>query len=212
MSVAQFTTSNFQLISMLSEEKFLWSAGYQHVAGIDEVGRGPVAGPVTVAAVILPQGFQSNRINDSKKLTASEREYCYQLIVDNALAYSIVHSSVAVIEKINILQATKRAMVQAVKKLQIQPHFILLDAVNIAYPGVPQKAIIGGDGLSQSIAAASILAKVTRDHLMIDLDKKYPQYGFAKHKGYATEMHIKALRDFGITPVHRRSFLTFLET
>ncbi len=197
---------------LLQEEKKLWQAGFRHIAGIDEVGRGPLAGPVTVAAVILPQDFYSERIQDSKKLSQKEREYCYQLIVEHALAYSIMHASVAVIEKINILQATKRAMAQAVKKLTLTPDFLLLDAVNISYAGIPQKAIIGGDGISQSIAAASILAKVTRDHLMLDLDQKYPQYGFAKHKGYATTQHIQALKEYGITPSHRRSFLGFLQT
>lgn len=199
-------------MASLLEEEFLWRSGFQLIAGIDEVGRGPVAGPVTVAAVILRPGFSSDRIDDSKKLTAKEREYCFQLIVENALAYTIEHSSVACIEKINILQAAKRAMVRAVKKLAIQPDFLLLDAVNINLPGIAQKAIIGGDGRSQSIAAASILAKVTRDMLMKEYDRKYPQYGFAQHKGYATQVHIAALKEFGITPIHRRSFLGFLQT
>ena len=205
-----FVIRNFLSMDLLSEEKKLWQSGFLHIAGVDEVGRGPLAGPVTVAAVILPQSFYSEKIDDSKKLSTKEREYCYQMILDHALAYTVVHGSVALIDRINILQATKRIMTQAVKKLSVQPHFILLDAVNINLPGIPQKAIIGGDGKSQSIAAASIIAKVTRDRLLNELDHKYPGYGLAKHKGYATSLHIQALKQLGPSHCHRQSFLGFL--
>ncbi len=191
-------------------EQLLWRAGFDTIAGIDEAGRGPLAGPVTVAAVILPQNFIFDLVDDSKALTESEREICFEYITKNALAYSIVHAPVALIEKINILNATKRAMVQAVKKLNIKPAFLLLDAVNITMPGIGQKALIHGDAISKSIAAASILAKVSRDRLMIDLDKKFPQYGFAQHKGYATTQHVHSLRQYGPAACHRLSFLGFL--
>ncbi|MBI4836014.1 MAG: ribonuclease HII [Candidatus Abawacabacteria bacterium] len=199
-------------MASFQEEIALWQAGFQYIAGIDEVGRGPLAGPVTVAAVILPADFDNNTIDDSKKLSVREREYCYQDIIDHAVAYSIIHVSPRVIDKINILQATKRAMQQAVKSLSTIPDFLLLDAVNINMPGIPQKAIIAGDGISKSIAAASIIAKVIRDRLMCDLDKKYPHYGFAKHKGYATAEHIAALKQLGPAQCHRHSFLSFLDS
>ncbi len=191
----------------LKEEKLLWEKGFTNIAGIDEAGRGPLAGPVTVAAVIMPQGFRSTKIDDSKKLTAKQREYCFELICEKALAYKIIHTSVHTIEEINILNAVKLAMVHAIEQLIIVPDFIIIDGMNINFPGTPQKAIIGGDAISQTVAAASILAKVSRDQLMRDLDKKYPQYGFAIHKGYATERHVAALREHGPCPIHRKTFL-----
>lgn len=194
----------------LEHELHLWRSGYQYIAGLDEVGRGPVAGPVTVAAVILPQGFHCDLVDDSKRLSVKEREYCYDLIVEQAVAFSVVHGSVAMIEKINILNAVKRCMIQALRKLPIPPDFLLIDALNINYPGIPQLGIIGGDAISKSIAAASIIAKVTRDRLMLDLDRKYPGYDLAKHKGYATPTHIRALKLLGPAACHRPSFLGFL--
>lgn len=199
------------MAATFEHESVLWKSGFQYIAGIDEAGRGPLAGPVTVAAVILPQMFTYELVDDSKKLTEKEREQCFEYITQNALAYSVVHAPVALIEKINILNATKRAMLQAAKKLTIAPDFLLLDAVNITMPGVAQKALIHGDALSISIAAASILAKVSRDRLMNDLDRKFPQYGFAQHKGYATSQHVRALRQYGPTSCHRLSFLRFLD-
>ncbi len=191
----------------LKEEKLLWKRGFANIAGIDEAGRGPLAGPVTVAAVIMPINFRSTKINDSKQLTQQQREYCFELICEKALAYSIIHASVSTIEEINILNAVKRSMVHAVKKLTVIPDFVIIDAINISLPGIPQKAIIGGDAISQTVAAASILAKVSRDRLMVDLDKKYPEYGFAIHKGYATERHMAALHAHGPCPIHRKTFL-----
>ncbi len=193
------------------QEQQLWASGFQFIAGIDEAGRGPLAGPVTVAAVILPADFHCDLVDDSKALSEAEREYCFPIIQEQALAYAIVHGPVGLIEKVNILNATKRAMLQAVKKLAVKPDFLLLDAVNITCPGIAQKSIVGGDAISKSIAAASILAKVSRDRLMTKLDRQFPQYGFAKHKGYATAMHISALRQFGPCTQHRLSFLRFLD-
>lgn len=191
----------------LKEEKLLWERGFINIAGIDEAGRGPLAGPVTVAAVIMPMNFRSTKIDDSKKLSEKQREYCFNLICEKALAYSIIHASVSTIEEINILNAVKRSMVHAVRKLSIIPDFVIIDAINISLLGIPQKAIIGGDAISQTVAAASILAKVSRDRLMVEFDKKYPQYGFAIHKGYATERHAAALREHGPCPIHRKTFL-----
>ncbi len=198
------------LAASFDHEQQIWAAGFKHIAGIDEAGRGPLAGPVTVAAVILPNNFSHPLVDDSKKLTEIERETAYEYIIKQALSYSVIHAPVSLIEKINILNATKRAMVQSVKKLSLVPDFLLLDAVNITMPGVTQKALIHGDALSISIAAASILAKVSRDRLMHQLDTKYPQYGFAQHKGYATNQHVHALRQYGPSPCHRLSFLRFL--
>lgn len=191
-------------------EQKIWAAGFNYIAGIDEAGRGPLAGPVTVASVILRPDFFHALVDDSKRLSELEREEAYEHIIQHAVAYSIVHAPVALIEKINILNATKRAMAQSVKKLSVTPDFLLLDAVNISMPGVTQKALIHGDAISISIAAASILAKVSRDRLMSQLDSKYPQYGFAQHKGYATTQHVRALRQYGPSPCHRPSFLRFL--
>ncbi len=191
-------------------ESVLWHSGFQHIAGIDEAGRGPLAGPVTVAAVILPRDFDFPLVDDSKKLSERDRELCYDYIIEHAISYSVVHAPVVMIEKINILNATKRAMLQAVKKLNIKPDFLLLDAVNITMPGITQRSLIHGDAISFSIAAASILAKVSRDRLMCELDLKFPKYGFAKHKGYATTQHVHALLQYGPASCHRPSFLRFL--
>lgn len=196
---------------MLTEETLLHKQGYQFIAGVDEVGRGPLAGPVTAAAVILPPDFYHSDITDSKKMTAKMREAMYDYIVEHALSWSVVSVTPRVIDQINILQASKRAMRQAVKKLDPLPDFILLDAVNIQLPGIAQKAIIGGDAKVLSIAAASIVAKVTRDRLMLKLHKKYPQYGFDSHVGYPTPKHLEVLRAIGPTPVHRKSFAPVLE-
>lgn len=197
-------------MASFDHERKIWAAGFQYIAGIDEAGRGPLAGPVTVASVILKPDFFHPLVDDSKKLSEKEREVAYEHIIQHALAYNVVHAPVALIEKINILNATKRAMAQSVKKLSIMPDFLLLDAVNISMPDITQKALIHGDAISISIAAASILAKVSRDRLMHQLDRKYPQYGFAQHKGYATTQHVHALRQYGPAPCHRLSFLRFL--
>lgn len=197
-------------MASFEHEQKIWAAGFNYIAGIDEAGRGPLAGPVTVASVILKPDFFHPLVDDSKKLSEEEREVAYDHIVRHAVAYNVVHASVSLIEKINILNATKRAMVQSVKRLSVMPDFLLIDAVNISVPGITQKALIHGDAISISIAAASILAKVTRDRFMHQLDRRYPQYGFSQHKGYATTQHVHALRQYGPSPCHRLSFLRFL--
>ncbi len=177
------------------------------LCGIDEVGRGPLAGPVVAGAVILPKDCQILYLNDSKKLTARRREILYDEIMEKAVAVGIGVVSQEVIDDINILQATYEAMRQAVGKLSIQPDILLNDAVTI--PGLPQKQvpIIKGDAKSLSIAAASVVAKVTRDRMMEALDAKYPEYGFASNKGYGSAAHMAALREYGPCPLHRRTFI-----
>ncbi len=177
------------------------------LCGIDEVGRGPLAGPVVAGAVILPKGCQILYLNDSKKLTARRRELLYDEIMEKAVAVGIGVISQEVIDDINILQATYEAMRQAVGKLSVCPDILLNDAVTI--PGLPQKQvpIIKGDAKSLSIAAASVVAKVTRDRMMEALDAKYPEYGFASNKGYGSAAHMAALREYGPCPLHRRTFI-----
>lgn len=191
---------------LLKEEKQLWSSGFLHIAGIDEAGRGPLAGPVVAAACILPAKFKLPGLNDSKKLTASKREKLFWQIKEQALGYAIGSAEPAEIDALNILQATKLAMKRAVEGLKMRPHYLLIDAVELTTLRIPQKAIIDGDALSASIAAASILAKVSRDNLMNELDKLYPEYGFAKNKGYGTREHLRALQRYGPSPIHRKSF------
>lgn len=191
---------------LLREERQLWNAGYLHIAGIDEAGRGPLAGPVVAAACILPAKFNLPGLNDSKKLTESKRERLFQLIKEQALGYAVGSAEPAEIDALNILQATKLAMKRAIEGLKIRPHYLLIDALELPNLKMPQKGIIDGDALSASIAAASIVAKVSRDQLMSQLDKLYPEYGFAKNKGYGTREHLIALRRSGVSPIHRRSF------
>lgn len=182
------------------------------VCGIDEAGRGPLAGPVVAAAAVLPNDATILWLNDSKKLSEKRREELYQEIQEKAVTYGVGIVSPAVIDEINILQATYEAMRQAVSKLSSEPAIFLNDAVII--PGIEEKKqvkIIKGDAKSVSIAAASILAKVTRDRMMVEYDKLYPEYGFARHKGYGTKVHLDAIRRFGPCPIHRRSFLTKME-
>ena len=187
-------------------EKQSESRGY--VCGIDEVGRGPLAGPVVAGAVILPRDCQILYLNDSKKLTAKKREELYDVIMDQAVAVGIGHVSPARIDEINILQATYEAMREAISKLPIQPDVLLNDAVTIPGVNIYQVPIIKGDGKSVSIAAASIIAKVTRDRLMVEYDREIPGYGFASNKGYGSEQHIEALKKYGPSPIHRKTFLT----
>lgn len=180
---------------------------YGILCGIDEVGRGPLAGPVVAGAVILPKDCQILYLNDSKKLTARRRELLYDEIMEKAVSVGIGVVSQKVIDDINILQATYEAMRQAVGKLSVCPDILLNDAVTI--PGLPQKQvpIIKGDAKSLSIAAASVVAKVTRDRMMETLDTKYPEYGFASNKGYGSKAHMDALREYGPCPIHRRTFI-----
>lgn len=182
-------------------------AMYEHICGIDEVGRGPLAGPVVAGAVILPKDCDILYINDSKKLSAAKREELYDTIMEKAVAVGLGIVSPQRIDEINILQATYEAMREAISKLQVIPDILLNDAVTIPEVSIRQVPIIKGDAKSISIGAASIIAKVTRDRLMIEYDKSMPEYGFASNKGYGSQEHIKALKEYGPTPIHRRSFI-----
>ena len=177
------------------------------ICGIDEAGRGPLAGPVVAAAVILPKDCRILYLNDSKKLSEKRREALFDEIKEKALAYGIGITDHETIDRINILQATYAAMREAINNLKETPDILLNDAVTIPEVSIPQVAIVKGDAKSLSIAAASVLAKVTRDHLMIEYDQTYPEYGFAKHKGYGTKAHIEALKKYGPCEIHRRSFI-----
>lgn len=184
---------------------------YEHLGylcGIDEVGRGPLAGPVVACAVILPKDCDILWLNDSKKLTAKKREELYDVILDEAVSVGLGMASPERIDEINILQATYEAMRQAVSKLSVQPQLLLNDAVTIPEITIPQVPIIKGDAKSVSIAAASIVAKVTRDRMMEEYDKVIPEYGFASNKGYGSAVHIEALKKYGPSPIHRRTFIT----
>lgn len=192
-------------VQMTMYEQKYRNIGYQHIAGIDEVGRGPLAGPVVTAAVILPADFYLPGLNDSKKLSEQKREEYFEIIQSRATAIGVGMIHADEIDRINIYEATKKAMTAAVVHLNVQPDFLLIDAVKLDTP-YPFEAIIKGDGKSISIAAASIIAKVTRDRLMSDIGKEYPEYGFAKHMGYGTKEHLAAIQKFGITPYHRKSF------
>ncbi|MCX4316927.1 MAG: ribonuclease HII [Lachnospiraceae bacterium] len=182
-------------------------AEYEYLCGIDEVGRGPLAGPVLAGAVILPKGCRILYINDSKQLSAAKREELYEKIMEQAVSVGIGIASPERIDEINILQATYEAMRQAIAKLTPQPGLLLNDAVTIPQVSIPQIPIIKGDAKSISIGAASIVAKVTRDRMMEEYDSQYPGYGFAKNKGYGSEGHIQALKTMGPSPIHRKSFL-----
>ena len=181
---------------------------HQAICGIDEVGRGPFAGPVVAAAVILPKDCDILYLNDSKKLSEKKRELLYDEIYEKAVAIGIGMSSEEVIDEINILQATYEAMRQAVSRLSVQPQLLLNDAVTIPEIQIPQVPIIKGDAKSVSIAAASIVAKVTRDRMMEEYDKVLPEYGFASNKGYGSAAHIEALKKYGPSPIHRKTFIT----
>ncbi|MCQ2446454.1 MAG: ribonuclease HII [Clostridia bacterium] len=188
-------------------ERAAWAEGFSPVAGTDEAGRGPLAGPVFAAAVILPPEIDIPGLNDSKKLTEAKREALFPVITEKALAYAIAEASVEEIEELNILHAAQLAMRRAVEALPIKPGILLIDGNYSDGFGLPEKTIVKGDSLSASIAAASILAKVARDRKMIEYAKEYPDYGFEKHKGYPTEAHYAAIREHGVTPIHRLSFL-----
>lgn len=186
-------------------ETELYESGIKYIAGIDEVGRGPLVGPVVTAAVILPRDFYDERINDSKKLTEKKRELLYDVIMENAVSVGIGISSEDLIDEINILEATKKAMIEAVNNLSVKPEHLLIDAVKLNID-IPQTSIIKGDAKSESIAAASIIAKVTRDRMMIELDKLHPEYDFKHNKGYGTKKHIEAIEKYGIIKEHRKTF------
>ena len=191
---------------LLSEESRLRKEGFTLIGGIDEAGRGPLAGPVVAAVCILPEKINLPFLNDSKQLSEGRREKLFIQIQKEAIDFAIGRAEVEEIDNINILQATKLAMRRAVGGLKQSPDYLLIDALELADLAVPQKGLIRGDSLSASIAAASILAKVTRDHWMNEIHALYPQYGFDRHKGYGTGSHLQALKEFGPSPIHRRSF------
>jgi ribonuclease HII len=199
--------ARLKLAEMKQYEKELYAEGIRYIAGIDEVGRGPLAGPVVAAAVILPDDFDILGVDDSKKLSEKRREELYTLITEYAISYSIGIIDNATIDEINILEATKLAMKQAVEKLETKPEYILIDALTLKGIDVPQRGIIKGDSLSVSIAAASIIAKVTRDRMMGEYHRLYPQYAFDQNKGYGTKTHYEGIGSHGLCVLHRRSFL-----
>ena len=195
-----------ELVDMLKFERELVDKGVTLIAGMDEAGRGPLAGPVTVACCIMDLNKVIDGVNDSKQLTEKKREDLFPIIKENAIAYSVINVDYDVIDEINILNATKKGMKDALNSLFPYPEYLLVDAVKHDF-GIPYKAIIHGDALSYSIACASVLAKVTRDKIMEGYDKVYPEYGFAKHKGYGTKQHIEALQKYGPCPIHRKTFI-----
>ena len=187
-------------------ERNLIIGGSPIICGVDEAGRGPLAGPLVVAACVLPKGYDNEKIDDSKKLSEKKREELFEIIKSVAVDYVIKIVDIETIDSKNIYQATKDAMKECVKDLKVKPDVILTDAMPLENMGVEVRDIVKGDAKSQSIAAASILAKVTRDHIMYELDKKYPEYDFKNNKGYGTKKHINALMEFGITEVHRKTY------
>ncbi len=188
-------------------ENLLKEQGYKIICGVDEAGRGPLAGPVFAAAVILPDGMEDIGINDSKKLSEKKRDALFEIIKEKALAYSIASADEKEIDELNILNATFLAMKRAVEGLSIKPDMALIDGNRKANTGVEELTLVKGDSKSISIAAASILAKVSRDRCLKELDEKYPEYQFSKHKGYPTKLHYELIKEHGISPVHRLSFL-----
>jgi ribonuclease HII len=191
---------------LLKYESELWAQGVERIAGIDEAGRGPLAGPVVAAAVVFPEGVSIEGVRDSKTVPWKERERLYDLIFRNAVSVGLGVSDEKTIDRINILQATYLAMRSAVSRLSPGPQHILVDGRSLPGTGLPQTAIVRGDSKSFTVAAASIVAKVTRDRMMAEYDLQYPQYGFSRHKGYGTKAHVQAIIEFGYCELHRRSF------
>ena len=196
---------DLRLEKMLAYEKELYAQGMDLIAGVDEVGRGPLAGPVVAAAVILPKACKIPGLNDSKKIPKSKHKEIYEAVLQNAIAIGIGVKDNQVIDQVNIYEATKLAMMEAIGQLEPQPQHLLIDAMRLDLP-IPQTSIIKGDANSLSIAAASIVAKVTRDQMMEEFDRKYPGYDFAQNAGYGTANHLAGLDQLGVTPIHRRSF------
>lgn len=192
--------------NMLEYETKLYKEGYKYIAGVDEVGRGPLVGPVVTAAVILPQGYYDKDIKDSKKISEKKRNELFDKIMKDAISVSIGIKDNKVIDEVNIYEATKLAMYEAIEKLEVKPDYVLIDAMKLEELTIPNEPIIKGDAKSQSIAAASIIAKVTRDNMMYELDKQYPEYGFAKHKGYPTKAHLEAIKKYGVLDNYRFTF------
>ncbi len=189
-------TKEKEAVDMLAYEKELYLEDITLIAGVDEVGRGPLVGPVVAAAVILPVGFTLEGLDDSKKLTEKKRDKFYDIIMEKAIAVGIGEVSAKRIDEINIYQASREAMIEAISNLNVKPEYILSDAMPLDI-GIPNKPIIHGDALSLNIAAASVIAKVTRDRMMYELDKVHPEFGFARHKGYPTKAHLEALKKYG---------------
>ena len=195
------------LNEMLTHERFLWESGKEFIAGVDEVGRGPLAGPVVTAAVILPKDFKLLGVDDSKKLSPKKRDELFDQIKEAAICWSIGRREPQRIDEINILEATKEAMLDAINGLSVKPDHVLIDAVTLKKLTIPQTALIHGDAISVSIAAASIIAKVTRDREMVEMSKLYPGYAFESNKGYGTKAHHEGLANLGPCPIHRSTFL-----
>ena len=194
-------------INLWEIENSLYAEGYKAICGVDEAGRGPLAGPVCAAAVILPKGLELPGLNDSKKLTDKKRRELFPIIKEQAIAYGIGFASHEEIDEINILQATYLAMERALQQLEGKADFAIIDGNRAKDFGLPVRTVIKGDSLSASIAAASVLAKVSRDDIMLEMAEKYPEYAFEVHKGYGTKAHYEALRAHGHSPIHRMSFL-----
>lgn len=196
-----------RLTKLKEIEKELYEKGFKNICGIDEAGRGPLAGPVVVAGVIMPKDSFIEGVNDSKKVSEKKREKLYDIILNEAISYSVAIIGHDVIDEINILNATKQGVTQVVEGLDIKPDLILVDALtHINTKGIPYDSIIKGDAKCYNISAASIIAKVTRDKIMREWDEIYPQYGFINHKGYGTAKHIQAIKEYGLCPIHRKSF------
>lgn len=195
-----------EVVDLYQYENELYNKGINYIAGVDEVGRGPLIGPVVTACVILPRDFKCDGLTDSKKLTEKKREEYFDYIMENALSVSVGMMSEKVIDEVNIYEATKLAMYQAINNSKIKPEHVLIDAMKLENLDMPSTSIIKGDAKSISIAAASVIAKVTRDRMMLELDSEYPMYGFKKHKGYPTKQHVEAIEKYGILDSHRKTF------
>ena len=198
-----------RLIALKQIEEEIYNSGTKCICGIDEAGRGPLAGPVVVAAAIMPRYSMIEGVNDSKKVSEKKREELYEIITNEAIAYGVGIIDQKEIDRINILNATKEGLTMAIKELSVRPDLIIVDALTkIDTDGIAYRSIVKGDAKCYSIAAASIIAKVTRDRIMREWDKVYPEYGFEKHKGYGTSAHIAAIKEYGLCPIHRKSFTT----
>ena len=196
-----------RLLLLKEKEEELRKKGFQYICGIDEAGRGPLAGPVVIASVIMPADSMIEGVNDSKKISEKKREKIYEQILEEAISYGVAIIGQDEIDEINILNATKKGLTVSLKELSQRPDLILVDALNgIDTLGIPYDSIIKGDAKCYSIAAASIIAKVTRDRIMREWDRVYPEYGFEKHKGYGTSAHIASIKEHGLCPIHRKSF------
>lgn len=197
-----------QNLKQIEEEIYENNLDYHYICGIDEAGRGPLAGPVVVASVIMPRDSMIDGVNDSKKVSEKKREKLYEQIIEEAISYGVGIIDQKEIDEINILNATKKGLTTSLKELNVKPDVILVDALNkIDTLGIPYRSIIKGDAKAYSISAASIIAKVTRDRIMRQWDEVYPMYGFGNHKGYGTKVHIQAIKEYGLCPIHRRSFV-----